>query len=96
MSKIYCAFCYLDRNSRKLTPQEILTSGGVNKAFIVGLDTEARAKAYELAKLRVGYAMRLMDDKLAYRYGYFSVEFGDVRQEGVTLTKEFERGDAML
>lgn len=96
MSKIYCAFCYLDRINRKLTPQEILTSGGVNKAFVVGLDTEARAKAYELAKLRVGYALRLMDDKLAYRYGYFSVEFGDVQQEGVTLTKEFEDGCPML
>lgn len=43
---VYCAFCYLDWDNKKLEAQEILTSDKVDQAFIVGFSDEARQKAY--------------------------------------------------
>lgn len=93
---VYCAFCYLDWDNKKLEAQEILTSDKVDRAFIVGLSTDARLKAYELAKKHIDYGVECLNEKLSYRYGYFSIELGNVQQERVTLVKEFECGCAMM
>lgn len=96
MSGIYCAFCYFELEGKRFTTQEILTTDRVDKTFVVGLNIAARAAAYELAVKHISNATKRMTSDITYRYGYFSVEPGDVRQEGATLTKELERGDAML